>query len=148
MPTVYTVGHSNKPLADFIDLLTTAGIEVIVDVRSRPSSRFNPWFNRNSLSAELPPAGIRYLWMGNQLGGLDGNVNFEEGVDQVLGMAKLAKVAVMCSEGPTTKCHRRYMLTPEFQARRFEVMDVNWDGTVTPAASHVKHDTPVEEVLF
>lgn len=151
MTTVYTVGHSNKPLAAFIGLLQNAGITRLVDVRSRPSSRFNPWFNRKSLEAELPAAGIQYHWMGNQLGGLDGNVNYDQGIQEVLTMAEIDRTAVMCSEGPTTKCHRRYMLTPDFQANGAEVMDINWDGSMSEAAPQQQtavSDTPATDPLF
>lgn len=145
MTTVFTIGHSNKSLPDFIALLQGAGIQDLVDVRSRPQSRFCPWFNRRSLEAELAAAGITYHFKGNQLGGLDGNVDFAGGVASVLALAAARPTAVMCSEGPTTKCHRRYMLTPEFQKAGAEVLDIAQTGDVSKAATC---DTPEEVKLF
>lgn len=147
MTTVYTIGHSTKPIETFIGLLQGAGIKNLVDVRSRPYSRFNPQFNKNQLMVSLPAAGIEYHWKGNQLGGLDGNVDFAGGIGAVMKMATESPTVVMCSEGPTTKCHRRYMLTPEFQARGAEVMDIQQSGDLTKAAVQVR-DTPKSEALF
>jgi uncharacterized protein (DUF488 family) len=149
MTTVYTIGHSTKPIEVFIGLLQGAGIKHLVDVRSRPFSRFNPQFNKNALSASLEAAGIEYYWKGNQLGGLDGNVDFEGGIETVLDLATFEPTVVMCSEGPTTKCHRRYMLTPEFQKRGAIVEDISQTGEVTKAAVvAAPRDTPSSEALF
>lgn len=146
MTTVYTIGHSNKQLAAFISLLQGAGIRNLVDVRSRPQSRYCPWFNRRSLEAELPAAGIEYHFMGNRLGGLDGNVDFDGGIRAVTALAEASATAVMCSEGPTLKCHRRYMLTPAFQALGVEVVDISQAGELTKAAE--QRDTPREMPMF
>jgi uncharacterized protein (DUF488 family) len=67
---VFTVGHSNRSLAEFIALLREHRIELLVDVRSFPSSRRHPQFNRPALERELPLAGVRYLWLGRELGGM------------------------------------------------------------------------------
>src|SRR3989304_81649 len=67
--TLYTIGHSNHTAEKFLELLHEHGIEVLVDVRSQPFSRYNPQFNDNNLASALKGAGIRYLFMGDQLGG-------------------------------------------------------------------------------
>lgn len=59
-PVVYTVGHSTRPLAEFIDLLQAHGVAHLLDVRTVPRSRHNPQFNTDSLSAALETAGIFY----------------------------------------------------------------------------------------
>ena len=59
-PVVYTVGHSTRPLGEFIELLQTHGVTHLLDVRTVPRSRHNPQFNTDSLPAALEIAGISY----------------------------------------------------------------------------------------
>lgn len=145
------VGHSNKKLPEFVNLLSRAGVTDLVDVRSRPYSRFNPWFNKASLAAELPVNGIIYYWWGNHLGGLDGNTEYRKYIRELEVIARDALVAIMCSEGSPDKCHRRYMLTPDLQLAGATVYDLDWQGNVTEAPSLRQRevtDTPEEGVLF
>ena len=68
-PVVWTIGHSNLSLEQFIPLLTGNGIQTLVDVRSIPNSRHVPQFNRKRLSAAMAQAGIDYVYLGDVLGG-------------------------------------------------------------------------------
>ena len=68
MATLYTIGHSTRTLEELIAALKAHEIETLVDIRSFPVSRRLPHFNRESLEAALPAAGIRYVWM-KELGG-------------------------------------------------------------------------------
>src|ERR1051325_1474694 len=67
--TLYSIGHSNAEISAFLELLTRHGIELLVDTRSQPYSRYSPHFNRETLKAWLGEAEIAYLFMGEQLGG-------------------------------------------------------------------------------
>lgn len=67
MNPLFTIGHSTHEFSKFLALLKQYGIEVLADVRSRPSSRF-PWFNRPALEKELKANGIRYVFLGLELG--------------------------------------------------------------------------------
>ena len=66
--TVFTIGHSTHPIEEFISLLKAASITVVGDVRSRPYSRMNPQFNREPFRNALAAAGIRYVFLGAELG--------------------------------------------------------------------------------
>jgi uncharacterized protein (DUF488 family) len=66
---VLTVGHSNRPLAEFLEMLRAHAVELLVDVRTVPRSRYNPQFNLENLPAPLGVAGIGYAHMPG-LGGL------------------------------------------------------------------------------
>jgi uncharacterized protein (DUF488 family) len=71
LPTVYTVGHSTRPLDELVEMLKQNGVRLLVDVRTAPGSRKNPQFNKDHLSEVLPSQlGLRYLWLGKELGGL------------------------------------------------------------------------------
>src|SRR5215475_3029226 len=104
--TLYTIGHSNRSLEEFLEALKAHGITAIADVRSQPYSRMNPQFDREALSASLKAEGIAYVFLGKELGARspdssayeDGKVQFErlarasifqEGLDRVRqGMAQ------------------------------------------------------------
>jgi hypothetical protein len=62
MTTVYTAGHGNRPLEEFIGLLRDAGVTCLVDVRAFPASRRHPHFGRAALEQSLPAAGLRSVW--------------------------------------------------------------------------------------
>ena len=63
METIYTIGHSTRPIEAFIALLQARSIEVLVDVRTVPRSRHNPQFEADALRSSLGEAGIDYIHM-------------------------------------------------------------------------------------
>src|SRR5665213_35292 len=69
MPTIFTIGHSTRSIAEFVALLQQVGVNLLVDVRSIPRSRTNPQFNTDALPEALADAGIRYRHLA-ALGGL------------------------------------------------------------------------------
>lgn len=132
MTTLFTIGHSTRPLDEFIGLLTSADVTLLVDVRSVPRSRANPRFNADTLSGALDSAGIAYRHL-KALGGLRGRrkdkgpspntawrddgfrnfadhaltAGFREGLGTVRAMARGHTCAIMCAELPWRRCHRR-----------------------------------------
>ena len=126
--TVFTIGHSTRPIDEFIHLLTAHGVQRLVDVRTIPQSRHNPQFGREQLSASLEHAGIHYTHMPG-LGGLrrprKDSTNtgwrnasfrgyadymqtreFEENLNRCIELAKVEPVALMCAESVPWRCHR------------------------------------------
>ena len=65
----FTIGHSNRSLGEFLSLLKKFNIEALIDIRSWPSSKKYPHFNREALEESLKAEGIRYFWLGRELGG-------------------------------------------------------------------------------
>ncbi len=127
-PLVLTVGHSTRPIEDFIRLLQAHGVACVADVRTIPRSRHNPQFNADSLLASLHAAGIGYQHMAG-LGGLRhttaASVNvgwrnasfrgfadymqtpeFERALETLIKLAKRRPVALMCAEAVPWRCHR------------------------------------------
>ena len=121
---LFTVGHSNHPINTFIDLLRSAEIKLIMDVRSHPISR-HPQFGNPALPHYLREAGIDYRYMGRILGGLTTmpttHINFVDKMDQVIRLGYGAKAALMCSEGKPCDCHRAGKLTAWIHRQRPEV---------------------------
>ncbi len=66
---IYTIGHSNREIEEFIEILLGYGVERLYDVRRWPSSRANPQYNMDRLSRSLESVGIEYIWYGEELGG-------------------------------------------------------------------------------
>ena len=130
-----------------MELLRGHAVESVADVRSTPFSRFNPQFNRQSLERDLQAAGIRYLFLGEALGGRpegdrfydqEGHVlygrmaespRFESGLGRLVGRAERSRVAVMCSEENPSGCHRFLLVTRVLHDRGIEVAHIRGDGS-------------------
>ena len=124
---IWTIGHSNRTVEEFIKLLDTRGIQLVVDARTVPFSRANPQFNRPALALALSRVGIDYVWRGRNIGGLGENVDQEKTIDELIEVADNVPMAVMCSEARPQDCHRYTTLTPLFEARGVEVEHILWD---------------------
>ncbi len=148
MGTLYTIGHSNHDEDHFCALLKQHGIEVLGDVRSQPYSRYTPHFNSEPLQAALAQRGIRYVFLGDELGGRPASENlydaegyvlyhlvaetpeFERGLERLeTGMAKY-RVAIMCSEEDPAVCHRFLLVTRVLRASGVAVQHIRGDGSL------------------
>ncbi len=128
---VYTIGHSTRTLEEFVELLKTYSINLLVDVRTVPRSRHNPQFNKETLPASLKQDGIRYIHM-PEIGGLRhpkrDSINLawensgfrgyadymqtQEFTDNLLKIVALARencLALMCAEALPWRCHRNLL---------------------------------------
>lgn len=142
---VYTVGHSNRTIEAFLEILAAHSIERIVDVRTVPKSRHNPQFAQEALRQSLADAGVDYRHM-KALGGLRkpaaDSVNtgwrndafrayadhmqsaeFEAAVTELVALAREARTAVMCAEAVPWRCHRS-LIGDALLVRAFEVVDI------------------------
>ncbi len=141
MLTVYTVGHSNHEPEAFRALLQQNGIEMVVDVRSSPYSRYVPQANRENLARALQAYGIAYRWLGESLGGKpDGTVGdyvairqsstFRTGIDELRKLAAVRRTVIMCSEGDHHSCHRYKLITPVLHDQGVRVLHIQPDGSI------------------
>ena len=73
MSCFFTLGHSNHDLSDWLALLRQHGIEVVVDTRSSPYSKYVPHFDKELMQRSLEETGVRYLFLGAELGGRPAN---------------------------------------------------------------------------
>lgn len=128
----FTIGHSTRPLTDFVDLLREAEVALVVDVRTVPRSRTNPQYNRDTLPASLSMFSIGYEHIA-ALGGLRGKKrdvppdlnafwqnqsfhnyadyamsdDFRSGLMRLRDLGHADRCAIMCSEAVWWRCHRR-----------------------------------------
>src|SRR5579871_3977660 len=84
MGTVYSIGHSSHAAELFSELLARHAIQVLVDVRSAPYSRYAPQFDREILQQSLQKANVKYLFLGRELGGRPGNLDYYDADGHVL----------------------------------------------------------------
>lgn len=149
---IFTMGHSNHPLDGFISLLKAHHVEVLVDVRSHPYSKHAPHFDSQALKAGVTAAGIKYLFLGKELGGrpkgeefydADGHVLYARVAESPLfleGISRLEKgiqkyrVAIMCSEENPVGCHRRLLIGRVLAERGTTVYHIRGDGRVQTEA--------------
>ncbi len=126
-PILYTIGHSVRKSKEVIDKLLERQITVLVDVRSRPYSKYNPQFNRESFRDEITENGIQYVYRGRNLGGLDKNIKWDEAISELIVAANKGKrVCVMCSEGNPNDCHRKSKIEPAISSRGVYVHHILW----------------------
>jgi uncharacterized protein (DUF488 family) len=143
---VYTIGHSTRPIEDFIALLRAHEIKLLADVRTVPRSRHNPQFNRDTLPDSLRPFQIAYLHLA-ELGGLrharKDSTNlawhnlsfrgfadymetpeFEKGLAHLIEESRTHRTAIMCAEAVPWRCHRS-LIADALVARGIEVFEIS-----------------------
>ena len=153
-PSLFTVGHSTRPIDKFVELLQIHGIKEIVDVRSIPMSRYNPQFNEGTLKKSLKEAHIEYKHL-KKLGGLRHskkdsinlgwrNVSFRgfadymatpeflKGLEELIKIARMRKTAIMCAEAVPWRCHRS-LIADALTKRGWEIKDIM---TLTSVTKH------------
>ncbi len=149
---VYTVGHSNVSAEAFVTLLKSHGIEVLVDVRSAPYSKYVPHFNRDVLKQAIVDAGLKYLYLGRELGGRppglhfygsDGHVRYDliaaspefcQGIERLRRGIREHRVALMCNEEDPRECHRRLLVGRVLAEGGVTVLHIRGDGRVQSEA--------------
>jgi uncharacterized protein (DUF488 family) len=153
--TLFTIGHSTRPITAFVNLLTAHGVQRLIDVRKIPQSRHNPQFGRELLSSSLEHAGIHYTHMPG-LGGLrrprKDSMNtgwrnasfrgyadymqtpeFEENLERCIEVASEERVALMCAESVPWRCHRS-LIADALLARGIEVREISSATETRPHA--------------
>jgi uncharacterized protein (DUF488 family) len=143
---IWTIGHSTRTIDEFISLLQTNQIRLLVDVRSLPGSKRYPQFNKEALANSLGKAGIRYehfpelggrrkahrdshntAWRNASFRGYADYMETEEfrkGVERLLDLgAGAGPTAIMCAEAVWWRCHRS-LISDYLKAHRIEVMHI------------------------
>jgi uncharacterized protein (DUF488 family) len=157
---VFTVGHSTRPIDEFIHLLRSHGVQRVIDVRTLPRSRFNPQFDIARLPDLLRAADIHYThlpglggrrqprpdspnsgWRNKSFRGYADYMQtaaFKESLEQCLEMAGVERVALMCAEAVPWRCHRS-LIADAVVARGLDALEIASDTrvrrhTLTPFA--------------
>jgi uncharacterized protein (DUF488 family) len=159
--TIYTIGHSNVPAKNIVELIKQHGIQVIVDVRSSPYSKFVPQFNREMFQIILQKEELDYKFAGEYLGGRpkdptcykngqlpDGHADFlhlvdypavmtkewyQKGIQHLLEIARRKPTAILCSEEDPANCHRQHLISQTLLKQGIEVLHIRADGRLQKA---------------
>jgi len=151
--TIFTIGHSTRPIDAFLGLLTGHGIQRLIDIRKLPHSRHNPQFGREQLAESLRSAGIHYTHLPG-LGGLrrprPDSVNsgwrnsgfrgfadymetpaFETALGECIELAAVERVVLMCAESVPWRCHRS-LIADALVVREVDVREITSRTTSRP----------------
>ena len=149
-PLLLTIGHGTLGSEELAELLASAGVELVVDIRSAPGSRRHPHFGRDQMQRWLPAAGIDYRWE-KDLGGhrrpVAGSANaalrhpafrgyadymatgsFAAGLARLLDDAAARSTAAMCAETLWWRCHRRLVADAAVLLEGAAVSHLGHDG--------------------
>src|SRR5665213_2199125 len=170
MPTIFTIGHSTRSIAEFVALLQQVGVDLLVDVRSIPRSRTNPQFNADALPDALAEAEIRYRHLA-ALGGLRHRIKgatpspntlwrvaafrnyadyaatdaFRIGLDELRALARDNRCAIMCAEAVWWRCHRRiiadYLLAEGYTVAHIMGLNKIAPAMLTPGVQSLANGT-------
>lgn len=163
--TLYTIGHSNISVDAFVKLLHDAWIEVLVDVRSSPYSKYADQFNKKELMSVLSKEGVRYLYMGDSLGGRPSDKScyigenpdydairqrdfYKTGLDRLIKGIAMYRVAIMCSEEDVMKCHRRNLIGVDIHKKGIRVIHIRGNGAMEEDDFSDKKITAAQAALF
>ena len=144
---VFTIGHSIHSIEAFLELLDRHHVAAVADVRSAPYSRFNPQFNRDMLEHSLRTHGIRYVFLGKELGARSedpscyeaGRVQysrlartelFRSGLERVIRGSQEYRLALMCAEKDPLECHRTLLVAQALVERGLSVCHILADGSL------------------
>ena len=142
---IFTIGHSNHSAESFIKLLQKYNINVVADVRSIPYSKYNPQFNKETLKELLKKVKIKYLFMGNELGGrplddsyfnegvadynkMSSNKEFKFGIQRLLNGRENYTIAILCSEKDPLNCHRMLLVGKVLSEKEAQVKHILYNG--------------------
>ncbi|MEO6901788.1 MAG: DUF488 domain-containing protein [Bacteroidia bacterium] len=143
--TIWTIGHSTRSLTEFVEMLNSFQIEIVVDIRSFPGSRKYPHFNKEALAISLPEAGLQYIHLKNLGGRRKTNPDskntvwrhpafrayadfmetetFQEGMKELEEIGSSKRTSYMCSEAVWWRCHRS-MVSDYLKAKGWIVMHI------------------------
>jgi len=165
-PPIYTIGYGDRDLDHFIAVLEANAIAYLLDVRSAPYSRFKPEFSKDALSKALAAHGIRYVYIGDSLGGrpddpacyVDGRVDydkvrekefFQRGIARVQAAHRQQlRVVLMCSEGKPEQCHRTKLIGETLVAQGMPVVHIDEHDTLITHAAAIQRLTDGQLSLF
>ena len=143
---IYTIGYGSRSIAELIELLHAHKIVYLIDVRSAPYSRYKPEFSKAPLANALEQHGIRYVFMGDALGGrpddetcyVNGKVDYEKvkatasyqhGIQRLrTAFSQQHSIVLMCSEGKPEACHRCKLIGATLTHENIAVMHIDENG--------------------
>jgi uncharacterized protein (DUF488 family) len=146
-PTLFTIGHSDHQVPEFLALLARHRVDAIADVRSQPYSRFHGQFNRETLAELLTRAGIQYSFMGRELGARRSESEsyrdrqarydlicklpaFVDGLDRLRGNLAKQRICLLCAEKDPITCHRTILVCRHLRSEPIDIQHIAENGSL------------------
>ncbi len=155
VPSIFTIGHSNIEQASFLHLLLDRSIDVVVDVRSAPYSKYVPQFNKREIEQAVQSQGMHYIFMGDLIGGMPtapdlldeegrpdylriaAGDSFKQGIKRLKeGLDKGYRIVLMCAEEKPLACHRHLLIAKALEDVGISVYHWRHDGSTLRANDH------------
>lgn len=140
---IYTIGYGRRSIAAFINVLKAYDIAYLIDVRTAPYSKYKPEFSKSTLESALREHEIRYIFLGDSLGGrpdapncyVDGKIDYDAVKQQSFyqtGLARIQaafdqqqRIVLMCSEGKPEMCHRSKLIGASLSKAEIPVIHID-----------------------
>lgn len=163
---LFTLGYGNRSPVQLFDLVKARGCNYLADVRSAPYSSYHKEFNRESLERKCRDYGLKYLYLGDQLGGkpntgeldeqghanykkMAQKSNFTEGIDRLeTAQEKGVSVALMCAELRPESCHRAKLIGESLAARGITLYHIDEAGKLLDQSEAMQRLTGGQDDLF
>lgn len=164
---IYTIGYGARSVDELIALLHQHEIAFLIDVRSKPYSKFKPEFSKQALEQRIQQAGLHYVYLGDSLGGQpdlpstrtpDGKVDyakirekdfFKSGIQRLKdAWQQQLQVALMCSEGKPELCHRCKLIGETLTSEGIDVLHIDEQGRLVTQAEVLLRLTDGQMSLF
>lgn len=144
---IYTIGYGNQDIHTFIQNLQSHNIQAVIDIRSRPYSRYRPDFNQKKLKEHLMANGIGYMFQGDKLGGIPKDqelyssglpdyskirktIPYQQGLDYLeKGLEFDCKMVLLCACSQYQKCHRYKLVSLDLEQLGYSVYHILKDGS-------------------
>jgi uncharacterized protein (DUF488 family) len=164
--SLFSIGYGARTIDEFLEVLAANHIQYLIDVRTAPYSKFKPEFTKELLQHHVERAGMRYVFMGDTLGGqprdpachTDGKVDYDKVRAQPFFQAGLERlrrafgqqrrVALMCSEGRPEDCHRSKLIGEALTASGIPVRHIDENGQVLTQREVINRLTHGQMDLF
>jgi len=164
---IYSIGHGNRSWAEFLELIRTYECKYLIDVRSFPRSKFNPSFDRDTLESSCSEAGIKYVFMGDVMGGrpsdkslydgegkadyrkIEGSKKYADGIHRLEKASRIPEnTFIMCSELSPSDCHRSKLIGKTLSDMGIEITHVDKNGSPISQESAIDLITKGQGDLF
>lgn len=163
---LFTLGYGNRSPVQLFDLIKARECNYLADVRSAPYSSYHKEFNRETLERECTDYGLKYLYLGDQLGGkpnaddldeqghasykkMAQKPNFIEGIDRLeTAQEKGVSVALMCAELRPESCHRAKLIGESLAARGITLYHIDEAGKLLNQSDAMQRLTGGQDDLF
>ncbi len=150
--TIWTIGHSNHTVERLVELFREHGISAVADVRTSPYSAYSTQFNKEQLQRFLEVQGVRYVFLGAELGGRpagdelyddEGHVRYDlvavtplflAGIERLERGVAEHRIALLCGEEDPISCHRRRLVGRVLLSRGVAVEHIRGDGLISSEA--------------